>query len=282
MKAFFYLLCLLNLGFLFWQFHTGKFNPIASKPITQSSILLVSESARAQRGAVISGVIDQPINHLQQQATDRYLDKVHQVEWQMKPLPTPVVVQLEKPQIAKLTEAKSPAEKSPDSKKLALQSSEKSKEIEKPVTPAVQRKCYDIGPFSDQIVVKKWLASNGIISNQIFQTEVATPSDFQVYYPAAKSSEQARNNKLMLIDKGLQDVWLISAGENKGGISLGVFKEKQRATVFKAQLAARGIQAEILQRKRTQTQWFVSVMLDKASLKKLEAAGNAWSVCSVN
>ena len=279
MKAFFYLLCLLNLGFLFWQFHAGKFNSIASKPIAQSSILLVGEYGRAQRGAAISGIIDQPISHWQ--AADQYLDKQRMAEWQMKREPSPVVVKLKTPEITQLTQAKSAAEKIQDNQS-ALKASEKPKEIEKPVPPVVQRKCYDMGPFSDESAVKQWLASNGIISNQIFQKDVATPSDFQVYYPAAKSAEQTRVNKMMLIAKGLQDTWLISAGENKGGFSLGVFKEKQRATVFKSQLLDRGIQAEVLQRKRIQSQWFVSVMLDKANFKKLEAAGNTGSACSVH
>ena len=281
MKAFFYMLCLLNLGFLFWQFHTGKLNPIAADPPARSSLLLVDEYARAQRGAVISGVIDQPLNRRQQPAA-RYLDALNDVEWQMQPLPAPVVVKLETPEVVELTKAKPAAEKSQDSEKRALQTSEKTTEIDKLTPPVVLRKCYDIGPFADEVIARQWLAGSGFSSHQIFQTDVATPSDYQVYYPAAKSAEQARINKLMLVAKGLQDSWLISDGENKGGISLGVFKEKQRATVFKSQLAERGIQAEIVQRKKITQQWFVSVMLDKASHKKLEAAGSQGVACSTH
>lgn len=282
MKVIFYFLCLLNLGFLFWQFHEGKLNPIISKPAAQSSILLVSEYARAQRGAAISRVIDQPIRYWQQQEADRYLDKRREMEWRMKPLPAPVVVKLKTPEIAKVAEAKSAVEKSQDDKKPALSAAQKSTAIDQPAAPVLQRKCYDIGPFIDEFAVKQWLASHGVMSHKLFQKEVAAPSDFQVYYQAAKSAEQTRINKMMLIAKGLQDIWLIAEGENKGGFSLGVFKEKQRAIVFKSQLAGQGIQAEILQRKRIKKQWFISVMLDKASLKKLEAVGIIWSVCSVN
>lgn len=281
MKAFFYVLCLLNLGFLFWQFHIGKLNPIEPEPIAQSSLLLVDEYARAQRGAVISGVIDQPLNHWQQQAA-RYLNELNDVEWQMQYLPTPVVVKLETPKVVELTKAKPAADKSHDSEKRALQASEKTTEIDKPTPPVVLRKCYDIGPFADEVIARQWLAGSGFSSNHIFQTDVATASDYQVYYPAAKSAELTRINKLMLVAKGLQDIWLIPAGENKGGLSLGVFKEKQRATVFKSQLAEHGIQAEIVQRKKITQQWFVSVMLDKANHKKLEAAGYQGVACSAH
>lgn len=274
MKAFFYLLCLLNLGFLFWQFHLGKFNPIESEPVTESSILLLNEYERAQRGSVISGVIDRQLSQFQQQEIDRRLDTLIGNVWQMEPLPTPMVAKHKTSGIARVTEEKPVIKKSQDN--------EKPTEIDKPTIPIVQLKCYDIGPFADEAIAKQWLAKSGLISNQVFQIEEATPRDYQVYYPAAKSTEQTRINKMMLVAKGLKDIWLISNGENKGGFSLGVFKEKQRAKVFKSQLAERDIQAEILQRKRITKQWFVSVMLDKLMLKRLESEGTKGISCSAH
>jgi hypothetical protein len=108
---------------------------------------------------------------------------------------------------------------------------------------------------------------------------VSIPGDFQVFYPPAKNPEQSRINKLMLNAKGLQDIWLIPAGENKGGYSLGVFNDKQRANNFKNQMTQIGIQAEIKQREKTKMQWFARVLLEKAQLQQLGARASALSAC---
>ena len=143
------------------------------------------------------------------------------------------------------------------------------------------RKCVEAGPFADESSVNKWLAGHNLASKQIIAKETAIPSDFQVFYPAAKNPEQSRINKLMLNAKGLQDIWLIPAGDNKGGYSLGVFNDRQRANNYKNQLAQIGIQAEIKQREKTKTQWFARVMLDKAKLQQLGSQADAYSSCAM-
>ena len=95
--------------------------------------------------------------------------------------------------------------------------------------------------------------------------------DFQVYYPAAKTPEQTRINKMMLNAKGITDIWPVPAGDNKGALSLGVFADRQRASNFKAQLAQQGIQAEIKQRAKVQRQVFAKVLLDKRQYQQWSA-----------
>lgn len=271
MKALFYVLALLNLGFLLWQFHNGKFNPPVSQPEIQSSVLLVSEYERARRGALVAEVLDMQVRQYQQADVNRMLDKTWLIK--RKAQFKPVLARDSKPdKQSKLVLSNTATKAQVPAKPVAAL---------RPNKPTVM-KCYQVGPFTDAAVAKQWLQGNALSSKQLMQKETAIPSDFQVYFPAAKTPEQSRLNKMMLIAKEQKDVWLIGSGELKGSYSLGVFNDKQRASNFKAQLSEKGIQAEIKQRAKTQIQWFVQVMLDKTMFTKLESKQPVLSACSSN
>ena len=123
-------------------------------------------------------------------------------------------------------------------------------------------------------------AGKSVISKHIVQKEVAVISDYQVYYPAAKTTEQSLSDKAMLLSKGVQDMWKLPSGELKGSYSLGVFKDKQRANNLKEQLAEKGVRVKINQREKTNVQWFVDVVFDKAKLKQFQLTKAKSSSCS--
>lgn len=257
MKPLFFLLCLLNLGFLLWQFHAGRIGPtVAPRVEYAASVLTLEEFNRAQRGARISAVIQDGIRRPQQDEFERILADLRGQQWHLsmekalKPRLLNKIAATEKPQ--------------------------------PPVPQAIVRKCFEAGPFADEAGARKWLGQKALSSKQILPREQTIASDFQVYYPAAKTAEQTLANKMMLKDKGLQDIWMVPEGDKKGAISLGVFRDMSRALVFKTQLAARGVQSEIRQRDKTETQWFAKVMLDKAALKQYEAPGVRLSSCTNN
>jgi len=247
MKAVFLFLVLLNAVYFLWQFHSGNVNLPTTQQSYSQQILTVNEYARAQRGAEIARVIDRRIDAWQQADLARMFADLHPVEWRLKAQPVAVKV------------AKPAAEKAVQEKPLPA-----------PVTPVI-RKCFEAGPFTDEAQAKKWLLQNRLTSKQILSRKIVLSSDFQVYFPAAKTIEQTLANKMMLKDKGLLDIWMIPEGDKKGAFSLGVFKEKARALVFKTQLASRGIATEIWQREKTETKWFVKVMLDKAIVKTYDS-----------
>lgn len=259
MKRLFFLLCFLNLIFLLWQFHIGGLNPETPQLQQVSSILLLDEYRRARQGAQISAVIDHRAVEWRQIETDRILADLRNDTWQTKAVALSVA-------------------------KKSRKSAERVKTVEaaKPAAKIGERKCFDAGPFADESGLKKWLTASTLDSKQITQKDSVVASDYQVYYPAAKKPEQTQANKAMLLDKGLQDIWMIPDGELKGGYSLGVFREKQRAVNFKNQLSEKGIQAEIKQRDKTKPQWFVRVMLDKAKLPQYQAAGVKLAACPAN
>lgn len=260
MRALFFLLCLLNMTFLLWQFHAGRFNPPVTQPKQSVNILTVEEYLRARRGARIAALYADQLSSWQQAEVAQIMSHLRGPQWQYQVAPKQVQV-------------KKTAKPVDDVKVSA---------VDKPVVPVVIRKCFEAGPFADEASAKRWLQQKSLNSKQIVTKDTVVSSDYQVYFPAAKSPEQSRINKLMLNAKGVQDIWLIPSGDIKGAYSLGVFNEKPRAALFKKQLAERGIQAEIMQREKTQSHWFARVMLDKTTLKQFESPGTKLVACASN
>lgn len=254
MKALFYLLCVLNLSVLLWELREEKFVSAATEPVSDAGILTVEEFARAKRGAEIDARIQQSIQRWQQTETEQMLADLRGEQWQLQAVPAK-------------NKPKQPVVKAEETK---------------PVQPPIVRKCFETGPFDDEASLKKWLAQKALLSKQIVQRDLITDIDFQVFYPAAKTPEQARLNKAMLNAKGILDIWTIPDGDNKGSFSLGVFTEKQRALLFKSQLEGQGIHAEIKQRQKTKPQWFVRVLLDKTSAGQYESKNLKLTACGNN
>ena len=251
MKALFYLLCVLNLSMLLWALRDGRFEPVTVEQLPETSILTIEEFARAKRGAEIDKRIQTNLANWRQIEIEHMLADLRDEHWSLSP------VQPKNPPKPQAVKA----------------------EAKKPVLPVIVNKCFETGPFDDEASLKKWLDQKALVSKQIVQRELITNTDFQVYFAAAKTPEQARLNKSMLNAKGIQDIWTIPDGDNKGGFSLGVFVDKQRALLFKSQLEGQGIHAEIKQRQKTKVQWFVKVMLDKTQVGKYESTTLKFSAC---
>lgn len=223
MKALFFVICLLNILFFFWELHNGAQTFSVSQPSGLPSLILVGERDTARRGAVISAYLDrQTAEMLSRQATEivGHLRTPRGDSFIMKGIPATNPAIAVRPQIAR-------------------------------------NKCYEAGPFIDQADARRWANGAQLTAYQAISNELATSSDFQVYYPAAKTAEQARINKMMLNAKGFTDIWVVADGENAGALSLGVFNDKQRAILFKTQLAERGVNAEIRQRTKTRPALFI-------------------------
>lgn len=123
--------------------------------------------------------------------------------------------------------------------------------------------CYEAGPFDDSQSATEWLAAKSL-PGEPFTKDALMPSAYLVYYPMAKNPEQTRINRMMLNAKGINDVWVVPSGDLKGALSLGLFNDMPRAVLFKKQLAQRGVQAEIKERYKTQSLYFVKFQSDEA------------------
>ena len=256
MKRLCYLLCLLNVGYFFWQFHSGRFNPIEPVDQQMSPILLISEYARANRGALISKLLDQSIQVEKQIELDGMLADLKPNHEFSK-----LIASSAKPQPAKArteplrTQAVAPTE------------------------PLAAKQCYQISSFASEVQLRQWLNKHGLTQQKLWQEGGEPAKDFQVYYPAAKTPEQSRIDKMLLTAKGQQSIWKIASGDLQGGYSLGVFSDRQRAAVFKNQLAEQGIRAEIYARGEIQPKWLATVMLTNQQWQRIKPLAIGLSAC---
>ena len=233
MKALFFAICLLNVLFFFWELHAGGLRSPLEVRSGLPAIVLASERETARRCAAISAYLDQAALDLQaRQAGDVWLA--------MKPVDESFFRAR-----AAVTSKSAVASRQPNQ------------------LPPMH--CYEAGPFGDPLALARWAKDRHVKAFKPAYKEAVIAADFQVYYPPAKDAEQLRINSLMLKAKGFVDVWPVNDGELKGAVSLGVFREKPRAVLFKAQLAEQGVRAEIRQRSKTQTELFVRFMATSVS-----------------
>ncbi|MDD1622112.1 MAG: hypothetical protein LUQ11_11590 [Methylococcaceae bacterium] len=138
--------------------------------------------------------------------------------------------------------------------------------------------CHEVGPFPDEKTANAWLAGQ-TLRGEFYYKEVLTPTAYLVYYPAAKSSEQTRIQKMMINAKGITDIWVVPDGELKGALSLGLFNDQAHAAFFRGQLLQRGVQAEIKERYKSQFRSFVRIM-GKQKIPQHLAEGLTSSICA--
>ena len=221
MKALFFAVCLLNVLVFFWELHSGALPPTTQKQSVIPSIMLVKERDNALRGAAISAYFDRAVT-----------------EWQSRHISDFIAL---------------------SGRSDLSSASFRSSRIKnhRPRVKALSEHCFEFGPFPGRAELQQWLNEKNIRAHKLIDRAETEVLDFQVYYPAARNAEQVRLNMLMLTAKGFNDVWPVQDGEMKGAISLGVFNDRQRATLFKTQLADRGVNAEIRKRTKTKPLFFV-------------------------
>lgn len=249
MKLLFGFLLLLNVVVLLLELRDSPVEPPVDTADRQlANILTVDEYNAARRGSAISAVMDDQVETwrvqgMQQFSAQSAVDEVRRLLLtSARPAATPIVEPT-----ATTVPTVVPLE------------TDSIKNEPKPIMV-----CFLAGPFKDEATTQHWLRANNLHNKvEIVFQDVGEPTDYQVYYPAAKSIDQQRINKMMLNAKGIEDLWLIPSGEIKGGYSLGVFTDPQRAELFRSQLLDKGIKADIKARYKEAPQVFARVVLDK-------------------
>lgn len=130
--------------------------------------------------------------------------------------------------------------------------------------------CYEAGPFSDDDYAA-WRSQSNLAESAIHSVsrDEQAISSYLVYYPAAKTLAESEANLQMLKDQGINDILLFKSGEDKGQISIGVFKNENRALLQKSRMLAKGIKVEVKARYKTKTQKYVRFKNDDKALKNL-------------
>jgi hypothetical protein len=129
--------------------------------------------------------------------------------------------------------------------------------------------CYEAGPFADDDGYAAWRNRLSVAESDIqsVSRDEQAISSYLVYYPAAKTLAESEANLQMLKDQGINDILLFKASEDQGQISIGVFKNENRALLQKSRMLAKGIKVEVKARYKTKTQKYIQFKNDDSVLK---------------
>jgi hypothetical protein len=284
MKIVFFLVAFANVALFMWEYNKGAFKPVIEISqqnvlVDQEPILLVSEQekdAPESEAALFPSDLDALDNkrHLQNFITEilsepeATLNLVEQkqtvVETKSLPLEQNDLNTVDLEKSVPVIQAEQVEKNTKNSEKISVI-------------------CYEAGPFADDDDYAAWRnqlsVAEGVIQS-VSRDEQAI-STYLVYYPAAKTLMESEANLQMLKDNGINDLWLFRTGGDKGQISLGLFKNENRALMQQSRMLAKGIKVEVKARYKTKTQRYVQVKNNGKALKslnKLKKANSGFTV----
>jgi len=114
-------------------------------------------------------------------------------------------------------------------------------------TPAHAPGCWLVGPFASDMNAR--IAQEGI-ARKVPQTTLVNRSlgvadGYWLLYPRAANIEAGRDNRRLLQEKGIHDLWLFDRGELAGYISLGLYQTKEGVEAAQKKYFERNIATEI-------------------------------------
>ena len=140
--------------------------------------------------------------------------------------------------------------------------------------------CYQAGPFSNQTIYRIWQKQ---LSGSILAVDKEVPivKDYMVYYPAAETLNESKDNVQMLKENGLNDLYMINQGEDQGVISLGVYASEDKAIQLKNELLAKEINTEIKARYKNKRQTFAFIQGEKQTIDVLDSLKQQYPAINV-
>ena len=138
-----------------------------------------------------------------------------------------------------------------------------------PASPAVavegDGKCLRIGPFDTQSDTRDAVrALTPHVADIQFQQEQVTQSTgWWVYLPPLPSRDKALAVARQLSDKGVNDYYVVTAGDRQNTISLGLYHDPDNARRREKQLVNLGFQPQLQERTETLPQYWVEIALPR-------------------
>ena len=126
--------------------------------------------------------------------------------------------------------------------------------------------CFEVGPFDNKDQFLEWNVKNLIKAKNIsfYLKGVEIVSGYLVYYPAAKTTQQAEENVAVLESKGVDNLWLFKFGDMKGAISLGFYDTEIRAKKIRKALEKSGVDAKIKTHSKVKNHTFAQIAWKKS------------------
>ena len=123
-----------------------------------------------------------------------------------------------------------------------------------------QSMCVSVGPYEDEAVGRamvKNLAVEGVAS-ELDRLELSKEMQYWVVLPPSATRKDAMQLLRNLQAKKI-DSYLISSGELRNSISLGLFSKKQSAQGVMASVKEAGFPAELLEKERVRSEFWVRI-----------------------
>lgn len=117
------------------------------------------------------------------------------------------------------------------------------------------RRCLSLGPFSDE---RELAAARSRLQDQGLEGEVRHAPGriwvgYWIFLPATETRDEAIGKVEALRERGVRDIYIEPAGERENAVSLGVFRERDRAQRRFREIRELGFQPQIARRTREGT-----------------------------
>lgn len=123
--------------------------------------------------------------------------------------------------------------------------------------------CLRIGPFKTRSAMHK--AFNALMPRvpqiQFDQKEVSRSTGWWVYLPALATQEQALTVARRLAGKGVRDYYVVTAGDRRNMVSLGLFHSEDNAHRRLARITGLGFDAQLSRRHETLPEYWIDFAL---------------------
>ena len=131
-----------------------------------------------------------------------------------------------------------------------------------PADPAAAR-CQTIGPIKDALQADQIMAAIAGQVTRIDLREQRLPQidGYQILSPPQASLDDSRALTAKMTAAGFNDFYILQSGPLGRRVSLGVYRDKQRAEDTRAELAALGFDTELLPRSTPQSRFWLEVEL---------------------
>jgi len=209
MRWLFLLVLSLNIAYIAWQINTPEVVEYPDRPKTTNanSIVLLSElkeETGSQTSSVEQSNSDQP-DAMQQSIEEKTSNAADDQKVE--------VVEFDEAEAIEMPEDMMPEDK---------MSEERAAQVDR---------CFTIGPFRELEKLRGFVREIRpyVVEANFRDLEERQPSTYWVYIKPEKNRKNAREVGKRLKTKNIKDFYIIRAGEKNNGISLGHFKNKNRA-----------------------------------------------------
>jgi SPOR domain len=142
-----------------------------------------------------------------------------------------------------------------------------------PPVPSTRRtyRCYALGPFATQADLRsaRSLLAPKVARLRARSEQTSQSRGWRVYLPALSTRDAALAEAKRLSAKGVEDYFVVTAGDQQNTVALGLFHDPANARKRRDEVAAQGFPAKMSERTENAEVYWLDLVVD-------DAAGNSW------